>query len=284
MRFWNSRGVFNSGKGRKSEVRDGRKRSYFCGICLCCCMIFLSGCSVKTGLSDSVEEDTSKRETVKETQGSGKEGQEQNKKPEKKNPEDEIVTYLQGIKSYEKGKEWSGSWCYEEAAGQQFSQFGCGLCSMANIYSSLSGKECTPLEMYEYAQNVSSYDPSGGVGAIGWDAIRVTLQKTGFTCQVGRKPESYEQFQELAKENLCLMILISSDNDDSFWKEVPGHYVTLWLYDEKEDQVFLADSSGPKRNRQWIPLRTAYDALKTSSPQQYLAVSGYDETEDGWNR
>lgn len=195
-----------------------------------------------------------------------------------------IASYLQGIQSYEKGKEWSGPWCYEEAAGQQFSQFGCGLCSMANIYSSLSGKECTPLEMYEYAQEVSSYDPSGGVGAIGWDAIRVTLQKTGFTCEVGRKPSSYEEFQDLARESQCLMVLVSSDEDATFWKDMPGHYVTLWLYDEQEDQVFLADSSGPKRNRKWIPLRDAYDALKTSSPQQYLAVYSYEASEDGWER
>lgn len=239
-------------------------------------------------LKGGLEEETSKKEAAQDTQAGEDSDQEKEKNKKEaqseEKPEDGIVTYLQGIKSYEKGKKWSGSWCYEEAAGQQFSQFGCGLCSMANIYSSLSGKECTPLEMYEHAQNVSSYNPSGGVGAIGWDAIRVTLQKSGFTCKVGRKPESYEQFQKLAEENFCLMVLVSSDNDDSFWKEVPGHYVTLWLYDDKEDQVFLADSSGPKRNRQWISLRTAYDALKTSSPQQYLAVSGYDETEDGWNR
>lgn len=203
---------------------------------------------------------------------------------EEEKPEDEIFSYLQGVKSYEKGKEWSGSWCYEEAAGQQFSQFGCGLCSMANIYSSLSGKECTPFQMYEYAQEVSSYNPRGGVGAIGWDAIRVTLQKTGFTCKVGKKPASYEEFQRLARENRCLLVLISSDEDETYWKEMPGHYVTLWLYDAEKDEVFLADSSGPSRNRKWIPLRYAYDALKTSSPQQYLAVSGYDASEDTWVR
>lgn len=203
---------------------------------------------------------------------------------EEERPEDGIFSYLQGVKSYEKGKEWSGAWCYEEAAGQQFSQFGCGLCSMANVYSSMSGRECTPLEMYEYAQEVSSYNPGGGVGAIGWDAIRVTLQKMGITCQVGKKPSSYEEFQKLAEENRCLLVLISSDEDDTYWEEMPGHYVTLWLYEPESDRVFLTDSSGPSRNRKWIPLRYAYDALKISSPQQYLAVSSYDASEDIWGR
>ncbi|MCI8327467.1 MAG: chaperonin [Lachnospiraceae bacterium] len=206
------------------------------------------------------------------------------KEEEEPKPEDVIFSYLQGIKSYEKGKEWSGPWCYEEAGGQQFSQFGCGLCSMANIYSSLSGKECTPLEMYEHAQEVSVYNPKRGVGAIGWDAIRVTLQKTGFECELGRKPLSYEEFQKLARENQCLLVLVSSDNDDTYWQDTPGHYVTLWLYQSDRDKVFLADSSRSSRNRKWIPLRYVYDALKTSSPQQYLAVSYYDVSKDGWVR
>ncbi|MGN0292201.1 MAG: C39 family peptidase, partial [Lachnospiraceae bacterium] len=205
-------------------------------------------------------------------------------KTEEKKPEDEIYSYLQGIKSYEKGKKWSGEWCYEEAGGQQFSQFGCGICSLANIYSTLGKAECTPLEMYEYAQKVSSYNPHSGLGAIGWDAIRVTLQKSGFTCDLGRKPETYEEFQNLAKEGKCLMVLISSEFDDTYWKDMPGHYVTLWLYDEKTDEVFLADSSGPSKNRKWIPLRYVYDALKTSSPQQYLMITGYQAEEDGWVR
>lgn len=202
---------------------------------------------------------------------------------EEEKPEDEVYSYLQGIKSYEKGEEWAGPWCYEEAGNQQFSQFGCGLCSLANIYSTLGKEICTPLEIYERAQEVTPYYPQGGAGAIGWDCIRITLQKSGFTCQLGRKPEDYASFQELAEAGECLMVLISSENDDSYWKEVPGHYVTLWLYNEETDKVFLADSSGPSRNRKWIPLRYVYDALKTSSPQQYLLVEGYDAAADGWD-
>lgn len=203
---------------------------------------------------------------------------------EKEGPEDAVYSYLQGVKSYEEEKEWSGPWCYEEAGGQQFSRFGCGLCSLANIYSTLGRKVCTPLEMYEHAQEVTAYRPHNGAGAIGWDCIRITLQKCGFTCRLGKKPESYEMFQELAREGECLLVLVSSDNDDTFWKDTPGHYVTLWHYNEERDEVFLADSSGSSKNRQWIPLKWVYNALKTSNPQQYLMVEGYDADMDGWYR
>ena len=220
-----------------------------------------------------------------ETQTADKEkdvAQQEPDQEEKAKPEDAVFSYLQGTKSYEKEKEWSGAWCYEEAGGQQFSQFGCGLCSMANIYSTVSGNKCTPLQMYEYAQEVSNYNPHSGLGAIGWDAMRETLQTMGIECEMGRKPSSYEEFQQLAKDSKGLLVLISSNSDDTFWKDMPGHYVTLWLYDEAKDEVFLADSSGPSRNREWIPLQTAYDALKRNSPQQYLSVTGYNKNEDAW--
>lgn len=170
-----------------------------------------------------------------ETQAADKEKEIIEEKPvkeEKAKPEDAVFSYLQGTKSYEKEKEWSGAWCYEEAGGQQFSQFGCGLCSMANIYSTVSGNKCTPLQMYEYAQEVSNYNPHSGLGAIGWDAMRETLQTMGIECEMGRKPSSYEEFQQLAKDSKGLLVLISSNSDDTFWKDMPGHYVTLWLYDE----------------------------------------------------
>ena len=181
-----------------------------------------------------------------ETQTADKEkdvAQQEPDQEEKAKPEDAVFSYLQGTKSYEKEKEWSGAWCYEEAGGQQFSQFGCGLCSMANIYSTVSGNKCTPLQMYEYAQEVSNYNPHSGLGAIGWDAMRETLQTMGIECEMGRKPSSYEEFQQLAKDSKGLLVLISSNSDDTFWKDMPGHYVTLWLYDEAKDEVFLADSS-----------------------------------------
>lgn len=232
------------------------------------------------------------------TEETGKEQQAENAAEEKKTeekkekiveikeetPEDAVYSYLQGVKSYEKKEEWSGSWCYEEAGGQQFGRFGCGLCSLANIYSTLGKEACTPLEMYEHAQEITRYNPHSGVGAIGWDCIRIVLEQSGFVCELGRKPEDYETFQELAREGECLLVLVSSDNDDTYWQDTPGHYVTIWHYNEKRDEVFLADSSGPSKNRQWIPLRYVYDALKTDNPQQYLMVKGYNADLDGWYR
>lgn len=265
---------------RQDLIGRGCLKAALLSICL---MGILCGCgkTAQTNQKDVQASREAERHQDESQEASEKDAKDVTDVPKEK-PEDKIYTYLQGIKSYEKNKEWSGPWCYEEAGGQQFSQFGCGICSLANIYSTLGKRECTPLEMYEWAQAVSSYNPHGGLGAIGWDSIRITLQKSGFTCKVGRKPKKYEDFQKLMKESESMMVLVSSDYDDTYWKDVPGHYVTLWLYDEEEDQVFLADSSGASRNRKWIPLRYAYDALKTSSPQQYVQVTAYDSNEDGW--
>ena len=256
-------------------------KKWMSGLVVVCLAGFLGACQ---GISVG-QFQTMKAHGEEETQAADKEKEaveEQPVKEEKAKPEDAVFSYLQGTKSYEKEKEWSGAWCYEEAGGQQFSQFGCGLCSMANIYSTVSGNKCTPLQMYEYAQEVSNYNPHSGLGAIGWDAMRETLETMGIECKMGRKPSSYEEFQQLAKDSKGLLVLISSNSDDTFWKDMPGHYVTLWLYNEDKDEVFLADSSGPSRNREWIPLQTAYDALKRNSPQQYLSVTGYDKNEDAW--
>lgn len=262
---------------RKSRIR----KKWMSGLAVLCLAGFLGAC--QGSALEEFQNMTAPKEKETQAAANEKESAEQNvDEEEKEKPEDAVFSYLQGTKSYEKGKEWSGAWCYEEAGGQQFSQFGCGLCSMANVYSTISGNQCTPLQMYEYAQQVSSYNPHSGLGAIGWDAMRVTLQKMGMECEMGRKPSSYEAFQQLAKDSKCLLVLISSDSDDTFWQDMPGHYVTLWLYDEDKDEVFLADSSGPSRNREWIPLQTAYDALKRNSPQQYLRVTDYDASGDAW--
>lgn len=56
-----------------------------------------------------------------ETQTADKEkdvAQQEPDQEEKAKPEDAVFSYLQGTKSYEKEKEWSGAWCYEEAGGQ----------------------------------------------------------------------------------------------------------------------------------------------------------------------
>ena len=48
--------------------------------------------------------------------------------------------------------------------------------------------------------------------------------------------------------------------------------------------VFLAEPGDPENNRTWIPLRYVYDALKTVSSYQYLAVTKYSEGANIWKR
>lgn len=195
------------------------------------------------------------------------------------NPEESIVTYFQGPKAWEKRKAYSGSWGRLFVDGGSFGGFGCGLCCMANIYSTLTKYQCSPLDMYEYAKKVSGY---GGGGAIPWECMLTTLEYTGFTCRLEEKPVAYKEFQEMIKRSESTIALVSSYNDDSYWEDTPGHYVTLFLYDEKEDTIFLGDSGDLKRNRSRIPLKTVYKALKMSSPKQLLLVNKYDEKRNEW--
>ena len=107
-------------------------KKWMSGLVVVCLAGFLGACQ---GISVG-QFQTMKAHGEEETQAADKEKEIVEEKPvkeEKAKPEDAVFSYLQGTKSYEKEKEWSGAWCYEEAGGQQFSQFGCGLCSMANI-------------------------------------------------------------------------------------------------------------------------------------------------------
>lgn len=187
-------------------------------------------------------------------------------------PEADVYTYLQGVRSYESSKEWTGKWCYKQAGDSQFSSFGCGLCSIANVVSTLTDTKIDPGVAFDTAKEVSEYDPDSGVGAIGWSDIMTTLNHYEVQGKLKDKPDSYEEFQEDMSSHLTMIALISSDNDDSYWQDTPGHYITLWLYNTDTDEVFIGDSAKPSRNRQWIPLKTVYDALKTSSSSQYLEV------------
>ena len=84
------------------------------------------------------------------------------------------------------------------------------------------------------------------------------------------------------KQTEAMLVLVSGYNDDSYWKNTPGHYVTLFLYDEENEDVFLTDSGDPEHNRSRVPLKTIYKALKTSSDFQYMSVVSYDENKDNW--
>lgn len=195
------------------------------------------------------------------------------------NPEEEIYTYLQGPKSWAGGIEWSGEWGEAYADGGYFGSFGCGLCCLANVYSSQTEYQCSPMDMYGYAKKSTYY--SGGM-AIDWGYMRRTLTSLGFDCRVEKKPPTYEQFVEDIAEAECSIVLVSSANSQVYWQNTPGHYVTIFLYDAEREKVFLADSGDPEHNRQWIKLRKIYKSLKTSSSWQYLSVGTYDETKDQW--
>ena len=161
-------------------------------------------------------------------------------------PEEEaekVYTFLQGPRAFSESLPWSGDWCQKIVRHNSFGGFGCGLCCMANIYSTLTPYECSPWDMYEY---------------------------------------TYEEFQEQMTHTDSAIVLVSSGEDDTFWKDTAGHYVNIWLYQKDSDMVFLAEPGDPENNRTWIPLRYVYDALKTVSQYQYLTVTAYAEESNQW--
>ena len=193
-----------------------------------------------------------------------------------------VYSFLQGPKSYGEGIPWAGAWCEEMVGYNKFGGFGCGFCCMANIYSTLTDYECSPLDIFEVAKTASRYYPTSESGAIGWKDMKKTLKAVGFECKNYRKPATYKEFQEQMRHTLSAIVLVSSAEDASFWQDTPGHYVNIWLYQQDEDMVFLAEPGDPMNNRTWIPLRYVYDALKTVSEYQYLAVASYSEEQNTW--
>lgn len=192
----------------------------------------------------------------------------------------QIYTYLQGPKSWNQGIDWSGEWGESYMDGGSFGGFGCGLCCMANIYSSLTPYQCSPVDMYRYAKKHTGY---GGGMAIDWGYIRRGLTSLGLHCHVERKQETYHEFRENIRKSKCAIVLVSSANSTVHWKNTPGHYVTIFEFQEKTEKVFLADSGDPDHNRRWIHLKKVYWSLKTASNWQYLVVSGYDKQKDHWH-
>lgn len=196
-----------------------------------------------------------------------------------KNPTEDVYTFLQGPKSWSERRTWSGEWGEAYMDGGSFGGFGCGLCCMANIYSTLSKYRSSPVDMYRYAKKKTFY---GGGGAIDWGYMRQTLTSLGMDCKVRKKPSDYQTFQKAVAGSKCCIVLVSSYNSECYWKDTPGHYVTIFLYNTKTDKVFLADSGDPDHNRHWVSLKKIYRSLKTSSNYQYLRVKGYDKSRDSW--
>lgn len=194
-------------------------------------------------------------------------------------PTERIATFLQGPKSWKSRLDWSGEWGEGYYDGGSFGGFGCGLCCMANIYNTFTEYECSPIDIYEYAKKTSGYE---GGGAIDWGYMKETLKSLGFTSDVWRKPKNYEKFQQMVKESMACIVVVSSYDSECYWKDTPGHYVTLFAYDEASDKIFLGDSGDPTHNRHWVALKKVYKSLKTSNNWQYLAVTAYEEKKDRW--
>ena len=194
--------------------------------------------------------------------------------------EEEVYTFLQGPKSWDERRDWSGSWGHTYYDGSSFGAFGCGLCCLANVYSTQSRYRCTPIDVYRFAKRQTYY---GGGGAIAWEYMESILEKLGFSCSLQKKPRSYQAFQEQMVGAKCSIVLVSSDNSTCYWQDTPGHYVTIFMYDEEKDMVFLADSGNPNHNRHWVSLRKIYKSLKTASEWQYLKVGGYNSEKDTWH-
>ena len=197
--------------------------------------------------------------------------------------QDEIYTFLQGPKAWEARREWSGEWCYQYLEGNYFGSFGCGMCCMANIYDTLADDKGSPLDAYKFARKYSGYLPTPQSGAIGWGDMKNCLRKMGMVCDLYYKPDSYEEFQNQMARCESMIVLVTSNEDDTFWKHTSGHYVNIWLYNESDDTVFLAEPGSPTNNRKRIPLRYVYDALKTISQFQYIRVDEYNAENDTWH-
>ena len=196
--------------------------------------------------------------------------------------EDKIYTFFQGPVAWNTKQEYSGSWCEEVLAGQRFSVFGCGHCCMANIYSTLTPFICSPVDMFDLAKEVTEYAPSSEAGAIAWEYIQEALDYTGIESSLCEKDESYADFQQKMSEGITAIVNVNSGDDDTYWQDTYGHYVNIWLYDQADDTVFLADSGSPGHNRQRIPLKYVYDAMKTSDSYQYLLVEGFYPNGNNW--
>lgn len=214
-----------------------------------------------------------KKENQKNSKNNDMESQAEN------NIEDSVFTYLQGPKSWSERRDWSGAWGSEFYDGGSFGAFGCGLCCLANVYSSISSFQCTPIDMYRFAKKNTGY---GGGGAIAWEYMDSILMGLGFESRLRRKPDSYSDFKKQISEASCSIVLVSSEASKCYWTNTPGHYVTIFLYNKEDDTVFLADSGDPEHNRHWVELRKIYKSLKTVSEWQYLCVGNYNKENDTW--
>lgn len=187
--------------------------------------------------------------------------------------EKEIYSYLQIPEVYSEDPEWSGGWTYIEAGGQLFFYFGCGICCLSNMCSTLTGEAVPPDIMYDRVRDETDYYPESGIGALSWNQLKTVTKGFGAEVSVKKKPEKYSRFQEDIREADTAVVLVCKDDDDKLWHYTKGHYVNIWEYDPETDTVFVTDSSG-MFNRMRVNLTDVYNALKTASSAQYMTVTG----------
>ncbi|MCR5453240.1 MAG: hypothetical protein K6F00_11505 [Lachnospiraceae bacterium] len=199
--------------------------------------------------------------------------------------EDTIYSFLQGPKSWKKRKDWSGKWGnMTMETGNRFGAFGCGLCCIANVYDTLSPYEASPVDVYYYAKENTSYYPTGEIGAIGWGDMLSTLKLLGMDAEIANKPAEFKDFQKEMENSETAIILIICHDPEEYWGQTPGHYVSIWRYDPNDKTVFVANPGENSKNRKTIKLKNCYDHLKEYSKYQIIYIRSYDESKDEWKR
>jgi len=190
---------------------------------------------------------------------------------EESEAEKKIKSYVQVPWSLYPDIRWTGPWNGISIGSQKFSNFGCGVVCLTNLYCTITGQKTTPWQMYEWSQKYSSYRPGGGSGAIDWNQMTDVCRNLGLSTTLQVKPADYAVFQEQMKNTKAMLVLVCRENDDKLWWYTAGHYVVLWEYKADTDSVFVCDPSG-LYNRERVPLSYVYQALKTASNYQYMLV------------
>ena len=166
---------------------------------------------------------------------------------------------------------WNGEWGRIQAGGQEFMMFGCGVCCLSNIVSTMTGRVVDPEEMYYALKDQTNYYPESGRGAVSWEYLQTMCAYYGLSMELRRKPADYESFVNEIQSVRTAVILADGGNSRRLWWYTDGHYVNIWAYDPETGTVFVTDPS-THYNRQRVKLIDIYNILKTASNYQYAVV------------
>ena len=166
---------------------------------------------------------------------------------------------------------WNGEWGRIQAGGQEFMMFGCGVCCLSNIVSTMTDRVVDPEEMYYALKDQTNYYPESGRGAVSWEYLQTMCAYYGLTMELRRKPADYESFVNEIRSVRTAVILADGGNSKRLWWYTDGHYVNIWAYDPATGTVFVTDPS-THYNRQRVKLIDIYNILKTASNYQYAVV------------